>query len=168
MHLLFFAQARKKSFALQNVFSYYRMCSLTTECVLLLQNVLSYYRMCSLTKGYGLRRPHRTQNVLSYYRMCSLTTECVLLLQNVFSYYRMCFLTTAQDTGLVHCGVFSYYRMCSLTTECVLLLQNVFSYYRTGHRFGALRRRQLRSVAMLPRPSSPERTHSIVREHILL
>ena len=34
---------------LQNVFSYYRMCSLTTECVLLLQNVFSYYRMCSLT-----------------------------------------------------------------------------------------------------------------------
>ena len=31
------------------VFSYYRMCSLTTECVLLLQNVFSYYRMCSLT-----------------------------------------------------------------------------------------------------------------------
>jgi len=26
---------------LQNVFSYYRMCSLTTECVLLLQNVFS-------------------------------------------------------------------------------------------------------------------------------
>jgi len=25
------------------------MCSLTTECVLLLQNVFSYYRMCSLT-----------------------------------------------------------------------------------------------------------------------
>ena len=27
----------------QNVFSYYRMCSLTTECVLLLQNVFSCY-----------------------------------------------------------------------------------------------------------------------------
>ena len=26
-----------------------QMCSLTTECVLLLQNVFSYYRMCSLT-----------------------------------------------------------------------------------------------------------------------
>ena len=33
---------------LQNVFSYYRTCSLTTERVLLLQNVFSYYRMCSL------------------------------------------------------------------------------------------------------------------------
>jgi len=46
---------------LQNVFSYYRMCSLpidgkaavslhllSEECVLLLQNVLSSYRMCSL------------------------------------------------------------------------------------------------------------------------
>ena len=27
----------------------YRMCSLAIECVLLLQNVFSYYRMCSLT-----------------------------------------------------------------------------------------------------------------------
>ena len=26
-----------------------RLCSLTIECVLLLQNVFSYYRMCSLT-----------------------------------------------------------------------------------------------------------------------
>jgi len=41
-----------------------RVCSLTTECVLLLQNVFSYYRMCSLTM------------------------ECVLLLWNVFSYRR--------------------------------------------------------------------------------
>ena len=32
-----------------SVFSYYRMCSLTIECVLFLWNVLSYYRMCSLT-----------------------------------------------------------------------------------------------------------------------
>ena len=40
--------------------AYYRMCSLTTECVLLLWNDLL--------------------------RMCFLTTECVLLLWNVFSY----------------------------------------------------------------------------------
>ena len=33
---------------LENVSSYYRMCPLTTECVLLLQNVSSYYRMCPL------------------------------------------------------------------------------------------------------------------------
>ena len=33
------------------VYVYRRMCSLTTECVLLLQNVFSYYRMCSLTIG---------------------------------------------------------------------------------------------------------------------
>ena len=32
----------------ENVFSYYRMCSLTTECVLLPQNAFSYYRMCSV------------------------------------------------------------------------------------------------------------------------
>jgi hypothetical protein len=31
------------------MFFYYRICSLTTEYVLLLQNVFSYYRMCSLT-----------------------------------------------------------------------------------------------------------------------
>ena len=34
---------------LLNVFSYYRICSHTTEYVLILQNVFSYYRMCSLT-----------------------------------------------------------------------------------------------------------------------
>ena len=34
---------------LEQVCSYYRMCSLTIECVLLLSNVFSYYRMCSLT-----------------------------------------------------------------------------------------------------------------------
>ena len=39
---------------LQNVFAYYRMCSLTIECVLLLQNVFSYYRMCSLITEYVL------------------------------------------------------------------------------------------------------------------
>jgi len=33
---------------LQNVFSYYRTCSLTTECVLLLQNVFSYYSATSV------------------------------------------------------------------------------------------------------------------------
>ena len=37
---------------LQNVFSYYRMYSLTIECVLLLSNVFPYYRMCSLTTGH--------------------------------------------------------------------------------------------------------------------
>ena len=39
---------------LQNVFSYYRMCSLTTKCVLFLQNMFSYYRMCSLPTEYVL------------------------------------------------------------------------------------------------------------------
>ena len=49
---------------LQNVFSDYRMCSLTTECVLLPE------------KG---EHGGRLQNVFSDYRMCSLTIECVLL-----------------------------------------------------------------------------------------
>jgi len=65
--------------------SYYRMCFLATECVLLLQNVCSYYRMCALTTECVLL----LQIVCSYYRMCAFTTECVLLLQNVCFYYRM-------------------------------------------------------------------------------
>jgi len=64
------------------------MCSLTTECVLLLQNVFSYYRVCSLAIECGAVQAllDRSvcvlllQNVFSYYRMCSLTIECVLLL----------------------------------------------------------------------------------------
>ena len=65
-----------------------RMCFLTTECVLLLQNVFSYYRMCSLKpvcqvlgmQAFSLEETEDTaQNVFSHYRMCSLTTECVLL-----------------------------------------------------------------------------------------
>ena len=49
--------------------SYYRMCSLIIECVLLLSNVFSYHRMCSLTMS----------SAPSYYRMCSLIIECVLI-----------------------------------------------------------------------------------------
>ena len=120
--------------------SYYRMCSLTTECVLLLQNVFSYYRMCSLT------------------------TECVLSLQSVFSYERMrttngfacrpsptlsptdpvprglltlCPWASAGKTRreislllrYVHIAWTLPYRMCSLPTECVLSLQNMFFFH---------------------------------------
>jgi len=75
---------------------WYRMCSLTTECVLLLQNVCSFTTECGLLLQNVF--PHRPAQratplvapLLSYYRMCSLTTECVLLQQNVASYYRMC------------------------------------------------------------------------------
>jgi len=35
--------------SIECVLSYSTMCSLTLECVLLLYNVFSYYRMCSLT-----------------------------------------------------------------------------------------------------------------------
>ena len=38
-----------KAAALQNVFSYHRMCSLTKECVLLPKIVFSFQRMCSVT-----------------------------------------------------------------------------------------------------------------------
>ena len=52
------------------------------ERILLLQNVFSCYRMCSLTPG--LRRIaalRRALSASSYYRMCSLAIECVLLLR---------------------------------------------------------------------------------------
>ena len=53
---------------------------LTTECVLLLQNVFSHYRVCSLTIRKGrFGNPQSLANT-SHYRMCSLTTECVLTL----------------------------------------------------------------------------------------
>ena len=58
------------------VFSYYRICSLTTECVLLLQNVFSYSIECVLL----LCRMRARVAVV-------LVIECVLLL------YRMCSLT---------------------------------------------------------------------------
>ena len=57
-----------------------------------LQNVFSYYRMCSLRGSANEVRRNTAGAVVARlhvsYRMCSLTTECVLLLQNVFSYYR--------------------------------------------------------------------------------
>ena len=54
------------------------MCSLTTEYVLLLQNVFTYYRICSLLhSGKCALCALLLQNVFSYYRMCSLTTEYV-------------------------------------------------------------------------------------------
>ena len=51
-----------------NVFSYYRMCSPTIECVLLAPLALIGKAVCHVW------------NVFSYYRMCSPTIECVLLL----------------------------------------------------------------------------------------
>ena len=101
----------------QNVFSTTATRSEGRECVLFLQNVFSYYRMCSLLEcvlyyGHSLNlisapstppegrevedRQHDVlsfQNVFSYYRMCSLTGRMMCsLAQNVFSYYRMCSL----------------------------------------------------------------------------
>ena len=51
--------------------------------LLLLQKMFSYSRMCSLTTGYVLDRSLGV--LLFYYRMCSLTQECVLLLQAMCS-----------------------------------------------------------------------------------
>ena len=97
-------------------------CMFATECVLLLQNVSSYYRMCSLTLT-GFTDAYVCVRTC---RKCSLITECVLLLQNVFSYCGMSSLNA--ECALLLQNALSYYRMCSLTTECVRLLQNVFSY----------------------------------------
>ena len=59
-----------------SVFSYYRMCSLTIECVLA-------GRGCSDGRAQGPVRELAVRarpDVFFYYRMCSLTIECVLLL----------------------------------------------------------------------------------------
>ena len=108
-------------FGVESGTQYYRMCSLTTECVLLLQNVFSYYKRV-------------WRSVLQkYYRMCSLTTECVLLLQNVFSYYKRVWRAVLlgfkvqglRDLGIQLQNVFSYYRMCSLTIREVQGLRDL-------------------------------------------
>jgi len=115
---------------LQNVFSYYRMCSLTIECVLYAQ-----YRMGDEIHTLGahllgerlyLRKwacGHAYSECVLY-RMCSVytmfstecvlytvfSTECVLYtrcsLQNVF-----CILCSLQNVFCIH-GVL--YRMCSV------------------------------------------------------
>ena len=76
---------------------YYRMCSLTVECVLLLWNVFSYYRN------------EQQFASIPYYRMCSLTVECVLLLQERAA---VCFNSRAA----LFIGSFVH------QVECVLLL----------------------------------------------
>ena len=91
--------------------SYYRMCSLTIECVLLLHSgsaalhLLRYRHLCMITH-------------LSYYRMCSLTIECVLLLHSGSAALHL-----LRYRHLCRCSL-SFCRMCSLTIECVLLLHS--------------------------------------------
>ena len=93
------------------VFPYDRMCSLTTECVLL------YYQENQRAQRYLMSL---LQNVFPYDRMCSLTTECVPLRQNVFLYDRMCSLVLS---GGPESATVSHVP----TIECVPLRQNVFS-----------------------------------------
>ena len=79
------------------VFSYYRMCSLTTECVLLTHRAPCWasWRTWGISRARTTSTPRRSLRLSRYcYRTCSLTTECVLLIQNVFCYDRMCSLTT--------------------------------------------------------------------------
>ena len=90
--------------------SYYRMCFLATECVLLLQNVCSYYRMCALT------------------------TECVLLLQNVCSYYRMCALTTEWHVCMSQRWTqHSRAYLCALCHIIIHTMSHHHSYYVTSY-----------------------------------
>jgi len=65
--------------------SYYRMCSLTRECVLLLQNMFSYYR-CG-AHWHAAIVPCASQYRTQYLPIESvLQIECILFLQTVFSY----------------------------------------------------------------------------------
>ena len=66
------------------MFSYYRICSLTTEYVLLLQNVLNQKKCSTLDSNNSeifRLRCVSCAYMFSYYRICSLPTECVLLLR---------------------------------------------------------------------------------------
>ena len=93
----------------QNMFSYDRICSLTTQYVLLRQDMFSCCR--------------KKEGTTVFARICSLTTEYVLLRQNRFSWEHVLSLQKERRNG----------RLCnarSLKTEYVLLLQNMFSYYR--------------------------------------
>ena len=127
------------------MFSYYRMCSLTIECVL--ASLCVRERVCACECVYVCERERETnRRKETYYRICPCIIECGFLLQKVFSYdrmcsrmclqkvfwyYRMCSLTIECVLLLcrIECVLECVYRMCSGTIECVLLLQNVFSYY---------------------------------------
>jgi len=65
-----------------HTFCYYRMCSLTTECVLLLQVKHAEGATASalIPRGIWLVLMFLpVAHTFCYYRMCSLTIECVLL-----------------------------------------------------------------------------------------
>ena len=97
MHVLKYLCHTECVLLLQNVFSYYRMCSLTTECVLLLQNVFSYAcTEISLSCAYAECQSQPTARAITE---CVLlhNTECVLLLQNVFSYITHTYLSTCDQ-----------------------------------------------------------------------
>ena len=153
-------------FLLQNVFSYYRMCSqeLEEEEPRRVPDLITFYRMCSLTIECVLRNWRRRsreqcqtsspsllssrrvkrfsqislveQNVSSYYSYSCRTSSPSLVSSRRFSVLisddRMCSLTI--ECVLLRQNVFSYDRMCSLTKEklieCVLLIESVFSCYR--------------------------------------
>ena len=132
---------------LQNVFSYYRMCSLTRrawmqgtikcvlykrmctlECVLLLQNVFSY-QTCMDAHSIALRPRKEEQSQHTFYskRTHSIAREHILQQESTFYSKRThsiaieCVLLICKET----CSTCD--RMCSLTIEYVLLLQNVLS-----------------------------------------
>ena len=123
-----------------------------TECVLLLQNVFSYYRMCS--SGDAKRGPcitkeeasSQTSNVskhlvfskhplvfpniyVSEHPMCPKTTQtyvyvskdlCLFVQRPMFKIY--VYVSKDQRSRRSKASNVFIYRMCSLTIECVLLL----------------------------------------------
>ena len=127
---------------LQNVFSYYRMCSSAVGVwASNISSVQTHYKptcfFMSPTEHILSNRTHSifmssTEHILSnervfrvFYRTHSVVKAHIQYLESfpkkkkerVFSHYRVSSIRLAT-------------RVCSLTTECVLLLQNVFFYYR--------------------------------------
>ena len=134
-----------------------RMCSLTTECVLLLQNVFSYYRMCSLT------------------------TECVLLLHRwgrttgwrsqTHSSCRPTGGTAFWSSRSLSCLLssrFFFFLFCGLLVESFPVLSCVRAFVRL-----LLFQRQTRRLFCLPSsrsffsffPLDPKRKLSLFRLH---
>ena len=122
---------------LQNTFSYYRICSLTTEYVLLLQNTFSYYRICSLERdplsceviacviqnvfsGECILCHMRRQNMS--YRMCQMSYgTCKMSYRMCKMSYRTCKMSfkTCQ-TRLRDC-LYVYLYVCVCIYACTCL-----------------------------------------------
>ena len=105
--------------ALDYVFSYHRMCSLTIECVLLLGASIDFRARGARLWPQGL--PCQSVEGSPYSRTCSLLIDVLCPSVQGSSYSRMCSL-------LIECVLCpsvkgsSYSRTCSLPIDCVLFL----------------------------------------------